>query len=81
MPISHVAYALLVKMDAVIRWQMNGRFHPLTCGNYSGHGLLLPVVDWDAEEVHLKCPDCDYVQTTVPAIVTAMGGPDGSDRG
>ncbi len=38
-------------------WQVAGFFHPYTCGNDSGHGLLMATVGagW-------QCPDCDYTQ-------------------
>lgn len=40
------------------------RGHPLTCGNDSTHGLLMPMQI--GYGVKLVCPDCDYTQDWSP---------------
>lgn len=54
-------------IDRVNEWQANGRVHPLTCGNDSGHAPLVPLDDGD--DVVLVCRDCDYRQKDIPDIV------------
>lgn len=53
------------KITFVKEWQSGG-CHPLTCGNDSDHALL--EARQVSQEVHLFCPDCDYIQEKIPFI-------------
>jgi hypothetical protein len=59
-----------VIMERVRAWQTNGTVHPLTCANNSEHQKLVPMER--NGQVILKCPDCYYEQTWIPAIVTGI---------
>lgn len=61
----------LDNIKSVIDWQEAGFVHPLTCGKDSGHTNLLPAMD-DKNNLILICPDCDYRQTFVPAMVITV---------
>lgn len=52
----------------IAAWQVSG--HPLTCGNDSSHGLLLPKPE-GPDAVVLVCPDCSYRQTFIPPAIMA----------
>ena len=62
--------SIIERMNAVSLHQCNREYdgsprlfamHPLTCGNDSRHGVLLP---WfDGKRIRLICPDCDYTQS------------------
>jgi hypothetical protein len=61
--------SIIERMNAITLHQCNREYdgsqrrfamHPLTCGNDSRHGVLLP---WfDGKKIRLVCPDCDYTQ-------------------
>jgi len=55
------------------KWQAAGWVHPLTCGNDSNHGHLLPIIEDD--KIILVCPDCDYRQVNIPAYCCLGPGP------
>lgn len=63
-----VKAANVKKIRKIKEWQTSGKFHPLTCGNNSNHGIL-EVVQQDDGEIMLICPDCDYVQRWIPDCV------------
>lgn len=48
---------------AILWWQTNPAFHPLTCGNDSHHPPLY------FEDRLLKCHACDYTQMNIPMVV------------
>ncbi len=52
---------------AITRWQIERRFHSLTCGKNSGHRLLVPHREGD--RVVMICLDCDYRQESIPEVV------------
>lgn len=52
---------------AVREWQRNPRVNPLRCGVDARHRPLEP--HEEADQVVLRCPDCDYVQRYIPASV------------
>ena len=59
-------------VQRVRNYQADSSWHPLTCGNDSGHRLLEPrliKVGWFRKKVVLVCPDCDYLQLHIPEIV------------
>ena len=56
-------------LEAIEKYQDNPTFHPLTCGNDSGHRNLEGREVND--KVELYCLDCDYVQTYIPTFVLA----------
>ena len=56
------------QIAAIRRWQTDPAAHHLTCGNDSGHSLLRPSLESEGQLV-LLCPDCDYRQVDIPAIV------------
>ena len=48
---------------ALNRFQQSGQFHPFTCGNDSGHAVLVATAQgW-------KCTDCGYTQTWAHAFM------------
>jgi len=57
-----------VKLEKITQWQLNPDKHPLTCGNDSSH-ILHGKVDPETNTVILVCPECDYVQETIPDVV------------
>lgn len=57
------------KVEAIRRWQVAGRVHPLTCGVDSRHEVLKPVEE--NGEIVLRCPVCNYRQTYIPCVVLA----------
>jgi hypothetical protein len=57
-------------MERVRAWQANGMVHPLTCATDSEHQRLVPVEK--NGQVVLRCLDCDYEQTWIPAMVTGV---------
>jgi hypothetical protein len=62
--------SIIERMNAVTLHQCSREYdgsprriamHPLTCGNDSRHGVLMP---WfDGRRIRLVCPDCDYTQS------------------
>jgi len=56
------------QVAAIRRWQANPGVHPLTCGNDSSHGFLRASIESEGQMV-LLCPDCEYRQVEIPAIV------------
>ncbi|PJE51309.1 MAG: hypothetical protein COV29_00960 [Candidatus Yanofskybacteria bacterium CG10_big_fil_rev_8_21_14_0_10_36_16] len=57
------------KIKKIQKWQSCTWVHHLTCGKDSNHGDLTPKKEGD--KVVLCCPDCDYVQNSVPDVVLA----------
>lgn len=51
-------------IDLINKYQNDGKFHPLTCGNNSNHKVL-KAVEKDGNVI-LICEDCNYVQTYIP---------------
>ncbi len=51
-----------------MKLEANLRVHPLTCGNDSSHALLRASIESESQVV-LLCPDCEYRQVEIPAIV------------
>lgn len=58
-----------IKRAAVVAWQKDIRFHPLTCGTKSSHSPLIPFYKQSTKEFMLKCLDCSYTQSWVPEVV------------
>lgn len=54
-------------MARVRAWQNDPDVHPLTCENDRAHRRLEPVEMHGA--VILRCPECGYEQTDIPAVV------------
>lgn len=59
---------MINEIMAVMLWQTDKYFHPLTCGNIECDSLLLPSIEHGC--VVLKCPCCSYVQDNIPTVVT-----------
>lgn len=54
------------QVEALNRYQREGKFHPFTCGNDSRHQNLVATKDgW-------ICPNCDYTQNWAHGFM--MGG-------
>ncbi len=58
------------KIEAITSWLESGELHPLTCGNDSGHSVLVP--EEENGNVILKCSDCDYTQSHIPPVVLEL---------
>lgn len=52
-------------IEAINFWQTSGQFHPLTCGKNSQHVLVAKEVNG---KIILVCPECDYIQLSIPPI-------------
>ena len=61
----------VMKLRAIEWWQEEGKFHPLTCGIDSNHGLLRGRETMYGD-MYLECPDCGYVQGFIPSTVYDM---------
>jgi hypothetical protein len=59
-------------IDAVLRWQADPYYAPMTCG-FGPHGKLAPV-ELDGQVV-LICPGCDHRERVIPeAVLKASRG-------
>lgn len=54
--------------DRINKYQSLMIFHPLTCGNESSHSLLKPEIVDQYHQLILRCPDCDYRQSSIPVM-------------
>lgn len=54
-------------IEKVNQWQGFEYVHSLTCGNDSRHRNLEPRER--GGQIILFCPDCNYIQETIPEIV------------
>ena len=50
--------------EAIDFYQENGVFHPLTCGNNSGHNILKTQIE--DGQLSLVCQDCEFKQSKHP---------------
>jgi hypothetical protein len=62
-------FVVTAEVRAVRRWQSDASVYPLTCGNDRAHAPLIVSLERDHQLV-LMCPDCDYVQPTLPRVLT-----------
>lgn len=66
------SFLLTPEIMAVRKWQADPSQRPLTCGNDSSHGALVPSVDAH-ETLVLVCRSCEYFQRDVPGAVFTHG--------
>lgn len=59
---------ILRRLQNILEWQVDDSKHPLACGNDSKHNVLIPIVTYSGD-IHLRCRDCDWLQTWVPIPV------------
>lgn len=67
-------YEALERMQAVLRHQLDPNLHPLTCGVDSNHRPLVPAMTTKGHVV-LRCADCSYMQSHVPAFLGSESEP------
>lgn len=55
------------QITAILEWQNDDNWHPLTCASDVCDGDLEPLVE-DGEVV-LVCPECTYKQDWIPNVI------------
>lgn len=59
-----INYSLYEKAVAILYWQTNPYFHPLTCANDNCNNASLYY-----DNGILKCHKCDYEQKNIPDVI------------